>query len=65
MKKDLEDAVCTQCDWTGDATGLTDCPICGEPLSRLDDLNGDVISEDNERYPRDLIRDDRPEKLIE
>jgi hypothetical protein len=34
MKK--PESFCTACEWQGDGTGLTACPVCGQPITSLD-----------------------------
>lgn len=49
MKK-VEASFCSNCDWSGDAMGLADCPVCGATLARLDSFD-----EEEDKYPDDLL----------
>lgn len=65
MKKGSEDAYCPNpnCEWTGDAVGLTDCPLCGTPLAMFDALDEDdpdAFKED--KYPVDYLSQNNPEE---
>lgn len=55
--KEAEEALCANCEWSGDATGLADCPVCGQPLSKLDPYTegDDFASGKSERYPQEIL----------
>lgn len=57
MKKDLhKDAFCPNCEWTGDATGITSCPVCGSTLSSLDSFDEEeIMANRTEKYPDDFL----------
>ncbi len=56
MKKE-EVAICPNCEWTGDATGIADCPLCGASLAHLDsyDEEADLASSKQDKYPEEII----------
>jgi len=57
--KEAEEAFCANCEWSGDATGLADCPVCGAVLAKLDDpyvRDDDFASgKAEDRYPREIL----------
>lgn len=55
MKKE-EVAICPNCEWTGDATGIADCPLCGASLASLDtyDEESDLVKKED-KYPQEFI----------
>ena len=55
MKKE-EAAICPNCEWTGDAIGMADCPLCGASLASLDayDEENDLVKK-QDKYPDDII----------
>jgi len=54
--KEAEEAFCANCEWSGDAAGLADCPVCGEILAKLDPYaEGDDLVSRQERYPREIL----------
>lgn len=57
MEEDLpEEAICPNCEWRGDAKGITSCPECGATLSNLDSFDEEQAdSKDNEKYPADFL----------
>lgn len=66
MKDTKEDAFCPNCEWTGDAAGMTSCPVCGSSLSSLESFqDDDLTSGVKDRYPENLqnIKEDDDEYL--
>jgi len=62
MKKN-EQAVCSNCGWSGDALGLTHCPECHQELISLDSEKQESLGQ--EKYPSDIMakaedEDDEP-----
>lgn len=56
VKKIGEDAFCPTCEWTGDAKGITSCPVCGSNLSSLDSFNEvDEFGSGKDRYPAEFL----------
>jgi len=56
MKKRSEDAICPNCEWSGDATGITSCPVCGSNLSLIDSLEEEpTLGRAEARYPEDFL----------
>ena len=55
MRSTQEDAFCPNCEWTGDATGVSSCPVCGSNLSSLRALDEDVIRGEKDKYPQDFV----------
>lgn len=33
--EDYREVICSECEWTGDGKGLTECPVCGGDLTAL------------------------------
>lgn len=55
MKKS-DDAFCPGCEWSGDATGITLCPVCGTNLSMIDAFDeGALPNRRDDKYPTDVL----------
>lgn len=56
MKKNVEEAYCSNCEWTGDTIGNPSCPVCGSNLAMLNayDENAPVAGKP-EKYPVDVL----------
>ena len=61
MKTHLE-SFCTSCEWHGEGAGLTNCPICGEPITSLD-IGGTEVVADEEEYPKEALADAEEDEL--
>jgi len=64
--KEIQDAICPNCEWSGDAMGLSKCPVCGAdiaPLTETDDL-GVKLNQD-EKYPADIVAETDEKELAE
>lgn len=48
-----EEAFCPNCEWTGDATGITSCPVCNASLSNLENFDED--EESKGKYPSEIL----------
>ncbi|HLB95817.1 MAG TPA: hypothetical protein VJK26_02845 [Patescibacteria group bacterium] len=55
MKKEAVDAICPNCEWSGDATGITSCPVCGSNLSLLDAHDDFEQVADEAKYPKEFL----------
>jgi hypothetical protein len=56
MKKAHLDAFCPNCEWTGDAEGITNCPVCNAELSSLDSFDEDeALTDDKDKYPAEFL----------
>lgn len=56
MKKEQKEAFCPNCEWTGDATGITSCPVCNTTLSMLDSFDEEeLMMAEKEKYPEDFL----------
>ena len=53
MKK-IRDAICSKCDWSGDAQGLPTCPMCRNDLVFLDSSDQEG-GQKQEKYPGKLL----------
>lgn len=49
----ISESFCTSCQWHGEGEGLTDCPICGAPITFLE-ADKEVETE-KEEYPENLV----------
>lgn len=56
MKKIEEDAYCLNpnCEWTGNAIGMTSCPVCGSDVSNMDSYDDDTTARE-EKYPSEFL----------
>ncbi|MFA6492984.1 MAG: hypothetical protein WCV58_02535 [Patescibacteria group bacterium] len=51
-----EQAFCPNCEWTGNAEGITSCPVCGANLSSLDSFEEEeAVAGKEDKYSADLI----------
>ncbi len=55
MKK-MENAICSNCEWSGDASGIVNCPVCGNTLAKLDAYKDDGLPfKKDEKYPSEVL----------
>ncbi len=63
MKKSREEAICSNCGWSGDTLGLTNCPECKRELISLD--SGKTDNPEQEKYPDEVLKETQDEGLDE
>lgn len=61
MKKSHEEAICSNCGWSGDTLGLTNCPDCHRELIPLDTEKNEPA--EVEKYPSKILEETKVEDL--